>query len=70
MRAALNIGFTVGALIGGLALATNSDDVVRAVPILTGAILLANTYWITRLPDPPAKEPIRRRRRGDQAAPR
>jgi MFS family permease len=58
MRAALNIGFTCGALIGGLALATNSDAVVRAVPILTGAILLANTYWITRLPDPPAREPI------------
>lgn len=58
MRAALNIGFTVGALIGGLALATNSDDVVRAVPILTGLILLANTYWITRLPDPPAKAPV------------
>lgn len=57
MRAALNIGFTVGALIGGLALATNSDAVVRAVPLLTGAILLANTYWITRLPDPPAKAP-------------
>ena len=55
MRAALNIGFTVGALIGGLALATNSDAVVRAVPVLTGLILLANTYWITRLPDPPAK---------------
>ena len=28
MRAALNIGFTVGALIGGLALAFNSDDIV------------------------------------------
>jgi MFS family permease len=55
MRAALNIGFTVGALIGGLALATNSDAVVRSVPILTGLILLANTYWITRLPDPAAK---------------
>lgn len=58
MRAALNIGFTLGALIGGLALATDSDAVVRAVPILTGAILLANAYWITRLPDPPAKEPV------------
>ena len=56
MRAALNIGFTFGALIGGLALATNSDAVIRAVPILTGAILLANTYWITRLPDAPARE--------------
>lgn len=58
MRAALNIGFTVGALIGGLALATNSDDVVRAVPVLTGLILLGNAYWITRLPSPPAKAPV------------
>jgi MFS family permease len=58
MRAALNIGFTLGALIGGLALATNSDDVIRAVPILTGVILLANTFWITRLPEPPAKAPV------------
>jgi MFS family permease len=56
MRAALNIGFTVGALIGGLALATNSDAVVRAVPVLTGLILLSNAYWITRLPAPAAKE--------------
>ncbi|GAA5134550.1 MFS transporter [Alloalcanivorax gelatiniphagus] len=56
MRAALNIGFTVGALIGGAALATNSDAVVRAVPILTGLILLSNAYWITRLPAPAAKE--------------
>ena len=37
MRAALNIGFTLGALIGGLALAFNSDDIVRAVPLLTAA---------------------------------
>ena len=35
MRAAINIGFTVGALIGGLALAFNNDDIVRAVPVLT-----------------------------------
>ena len=35
MRAALNIGFTLGALIGGLALAFNSDDVIRVVPVLT-----------------------------------
>jgi len=58
MRAALNIGFTVGALIGGLALATNSDAVVRAVPVLTGLILLGNAYWITRLPEPPSREPV------------
>ncbi|MFC5176715.1 MFS transporter [Nocardioides taihuensis] len=51
MRAALNIGFAVGAAIGGLALATDSDAVVRAVPLLTSAILLANSVFITRLPD-------------------
>ena len=41
MRAALNLGFTFGALIGGLALALNRDDVIRVVPLLTGGILLA-----------------------------
>ena len=51
MRAALNIGFTLGALIGGLALAFNNNDIVRAVPWLTAAILLANGLYITRLPD-------------------
>ena len=51
MRAALNIGFTLGALIGGLALAFNNDDLVRAVPWLTAVILAANAVYITRLPD-------------------
>ena len=41
MRAALNIGFTVGALIGGVALAFNNDDIVRAVPVFTAAMLAA-----------------------------
>jgi MFS family permease len=50
MRSALNIGFTFGALIGGLALATDSDTVIRAVPILTAAILGLNALLITRLP--------------------
>jgi MFS family permease len=51
MRAALNIGFTFGALIGGLALAFNNDSIVRAVPWLTAVILLANAVYISRLPD-------------------
>jgi MFS family permease len=51
MRAALNLGFTFGALIGGLALALNRDDVIRAVPLLTGGILLLNAWFISRLPD-------------------
>ena len=50
MRAALNIGFTIGALFGGLALAFNDDDIVRGVPLLTAAILVANALFITRLP--------------------
>ena len=51
MRAALNIGFTLGALLGGLALAFNNDDIVRAVPLVTAAILALNALYITRLPD-------------------
>jgi MFS family permease len=51
MRAALNIGFTIGAMIGGLALAFNNDGIVRGVPWLTAVILLANAVYITRLPD-------------------
>ena len=51
MRAALNIGFTVGALVGGLALAFNSDALVRVVPLFTAAVLLLNALYITRLPD-------------------
>jgi MFS family permease len=50
MRAALNIGFTVGAALGGIALAFDDDSVIRAVPLLTAAILTANAVLITRLP--------------------
>lgn len=64
MRAALNIGFTLGALIGGLALAFDNNDVIRMVPLLTAAILGANALLISRLPDaehdtsPAAKEQL------------
>ncbi|MCW2844330.1 MAG: rane protein [Nocardioides sp.] len=51
MRAAPNIGFTLGAMIGGLALAFDHHDVIRAVPLLTGLILIANSLFLTRLPD-------------------
>ncbi len=50
MRSALNIGFSLGALLGGLALATNSDAVIRAVPVLTAAVLGLNALLISRLP--------------------
>jgi MFS family permease len=51
MRAALNIGFTFGALISGIALAFNSDDLIRAVPIFTALMLALNTLYVTQLPD-------------------
>jgi MFS family permease len=51
MRAALNIGFTLGAGIGGLALAFDSETMLRAVPWLTAAVLVANAILIARLPD-------------------
>lgn len=50
MYAALNLGFTAGAGLGGIALATNSDPVIRALPWLTAILLSANAYWISRLP--------------------
>jgi MFS family permease len=49
-RAALNVGFTVGALFGGVALATGSLTVIRFIPILTAAILLVSAAMIRRLP--------------------
>jgi MFS family permease len=51
LRAALNIGFTLGALGGGLALATNSHDVIRLVPVFSALLLGANAFLISRLPD-------------------
>lgn len=51
MRAARNIGYTLGALISGLALAFDSDALVRAVPLLTGAILVLNAVLVSRMPD-------------------
>jgi MFS family permease len=49
-RAALNVGFTLGALFGGIALATGSLTVIRFIPILTAAILLVSAAMIRRLP--------------------
>lgn len=51
MRAALNIGFTLGAMLGGVALAFNDDRVVRLVPLFTAAVMLANAFYISRLPE-------------------
>lgn len=50
MRAARNVGYTLGAAAGGIALAFNDLDAIRVVPVFTGVLLLANTWWISTLP--------------------
>ena len=50
MRAALNIGFTFGALFGGVALAMNDDGIVRMIPVITAA-----SCGQHRLDHPPAR---------------
>ena len=53
MYSSLNVGFTLGAAIGGLSLATNSLEVVRFTPFFTAVLMLANAFWISRLPAAP-----------------
>lgn len=49
-RAARNVGYTLGALLAGVALATNDLDVIRAVPVITAGLLLLNALLVSRLP--------------------
>ena len=49
-RAARNVGYTLGALLAGVALATNDLDVIRAVPVITAGLLLLNSLLVSRLP--------------------
>ncbi|WP_322937679.1 MFS transporter [Nocardioides bizhenqiangii] len=49
-RAARNVGYTFGALLAGVALATNDDDVVRLVPVITAGLLVLNAALVARLP--------------------
>ncbi len=50
MYSALNVGFTLGALIGGVALAFDSLTVVQWTPLFAGALMAINAWWIGRLP--------------------
>lgn len=50
MYSALNVGFTVGSLVGGVALAFHSNDVLHALPWVTAVSFLVNAAAITRLP--------------------
>ncbi|WP_051485746.1 MFS transporter [Nocardioides sp. J54] len=49
-RAARNVGYTFGALLAGIALATNDDGVIRLVPVATAALLVLNAALVARMP--------------------
>ena len=49
-RAARNVGYSLGALLAGVALATNDLDVIRAVPVVTAVLLVFNSVLVSRLP--------------------
>jgi MFS family permease len=49
-RAARNVGYTLGALLAGIALATDDDHMIRAVPLATAALLVLNATLVSRLP--------------------
>lgn len=53
LYSAQNAGYTLGAMIGGAALALNSLAVIRWVPMLSVAVGLVNGVWIARLPRAP-----------------
>ncbi|GAA2645092.1 MFS transporter [Paractinoplanes durhamensis] len=50
MYSALNLGFTLGALTGGVALAFHSNHVLHALPWFTATAFLVNATAISRLP--------------------
>jgi MFS family permease len=53
MYSALNVGFTLGSLVGGVALAFHSNHVLHAVPWFTALVFLVNAIAISRLPRAP-----------------
>lgn len=69
LRAALNVGFTLGALAGGLALASPTDGAVRALPLATAAIYLVCAVSIHRLPNPSAAAEAAETERESKAVP-
>ncbi|QCW50165.1 MFS transporter [Nocardioides dongxiaopingii] len=50
MRAARNVGYTLGAGAGGVALGIGSREAIIAVPLLTGGLLVLNAVMIAFLP--------------------
>ncbi|HEY0951543.1 MFS transporter [Nocardioides sp.] len=50
MYSALNVGFTLGSLLGGIALAFDSNTLLHGLPWFTAAVFLVNALAITGLP--------------------
>lgn len=51
MYSALNTGFTLGAALGGVALAFDSDHLLRSLPWFTAGVFLINAVFVLRLPN-------------------
>ena len=51
MYSALNVGFTLGSLMGGIALAFDSDTLLHGLPWFTSVAFLVNALAILRLPN-------------------
>ena len=50
MRAARNVGYTLGAAAGGIALGIGSREAIIGVPLLTGGLLVLNAVMVSFLP--------------------
>ena len=53
LYSALNVGFTLGAILGGVALAFDNLTVVRWTPWFAAVLAAVNAWWIGRLPQAP-----------------
>lgn len=71
LYSAMNTGSTIGALIGGIALAFDNLQVMRWIPLLTVVLFFVNAFYLTRLPKAPrdqrTREEARRRPDGPSA---
>jgi MFS family permease len=64
LYSAVNVGLTLGAVLGGIALAFDNLTVIRWLPLFTVAVSLVNAVFIVRLPQAPHD----RRSSGDEPA--
>jgi MFS family permease len=55
MRSARNVGYTLGAGAGGIALGIGSHEAIIGVPLLTGGLLVINAAMVSRLPALPRR---------------